>query len=408
MTNKGNPSLLIIDDSKEHAKHFGDQAHGLFKQFGEKLDVALCHESGTLDERIEYLKGRDSVYVLLDVRLGPGWKIDGKPLKWSKWVDHIRGSLPNARIVLYSTHVGEEILQEALMPGVYAVVDKLQLEDPEGLLKVLAGFATMERRLREARAALAGKQDLGRRETDDILAELLLKISIGVLIIGNNGHVWFQNDYNVTHLAGGNKAEGEICRKAFHGWKCMSGPCPWCPTMEAMNLRKRRECALLLPTPLEGRFRLQCYDLVSEPLLPYIEQYRDHCAGAIETCRNCQAEWENKAVIQRILDLMVMALGLVADGGTPVRVNLYEISESKLLCRPLASGDVSKPSDGQLLLEEHVTLKVDPNVPDWDKECVAPGPGCKTSTRIHNDGWLAGRISLRSPSCFRTARHAAL
>ena len=85
--------------------------------------------------------------------------------------------------MLYSAVDSQERLEKALMAGAYDLVSQASLDEAStGIARTLTQFAVVERRLRQAmnaQNALAGEVDP--------LSHLLMKVRVGLLILGPHG-----------------------------------------------------------------------------------------------------------------------------------------------------------------------------------------------------------------------------
>lgn len=366
--------VLVVDDQELHAKRYAEAAKRHLERYNERADIACVCTEDELERAPETLRHYERVYVLTDMTL-EGWTIAGRGADGFVVLDFLLERVPRAKIVIYSAVQDlEDSKQQALEMGAYDLVSNSDIEQTEsGLLHVLASFATIERRLREASARPRPSEEI------DPLAQLLLKVNIGLCIVGQYGHIWFQNEYNRNINKADANAVGR-CHRLLHGWKCIKGECPWCPTLHAVRTQQSVRRALILPvrnSPKGGGYSLKCVEMATEPLMSRYGEGTaqvSRAAGAVESVLLRQAEWEQKKAIQQIVDLMIMIAGLAADASRPVRINVYEVAGSHLTCR-IVSSCVVKNVDAPLL-ECDVCLEIRCDAPSWnsDERIIEPGP----------------------------------
>lgn len=375
--------MLVIDDSETRAGRICKNAKKAFDRYGVEISASPISSLSQFSDELllrhdAAASGEDGgIYALVDLRLDQ-WIRDGTSIDGWAILKDLIDEFPKAKVVLYSSRERDpDLMRQAIDRGAYDLVnDEATTEDTErSILAVLAGFATLQKRLFEAKAAEA---PVSSPEIDP-LARVLLNVRVGLSIIGRHGHVWFQNK-DFKRLCNCTDAEGKRCYKALHGWKQLPGRCPFCPTLEAVDTKQEVQRTLLLPvrgTNAGDEYRLACLHIASSPL--WTDKDSD-CPGAFETVRNVDEGWDSKDPIQRVLDLATMIAGVVASHGTSVRVNVHEISESKLSCRPVGTCLVTEPGEHhQMVLEQHVTLSVRKGASDWHEVCEEPGPASSTT-----------------------------
>ncbi|MBM3501235.1 MAG: response regulator, partial [Armatimonadetes bacterium] len=373
-------NLLIVDDDKDHAKQLAAAARKLLKSSGELPRIRTATRERELANAMAVLEPAARNYALLDLDLGEWLGGTAKRDGWTMLASVLNAS-EGARVVLYTTQTDPGDLGRALERGAYDLVSQDNIDDAQtGILAVLAGFLEIERRLREAKGELPA---IGLR---DPLAQLLLQVRTGLSIIGRHGHIWWQNEINKV-INGCDEPEGRRCFTCLHPWECREAPCPWCPTFEVLRVREGRQRALILPLgPREtpDTIALRCIEMASEPLkVEFEEGGSPACAGAIESVMDRTAEWERQTPIHRIVDLLIVLAGLAASGRGPVRINLHEVSESGLVCRPIAScwTSVSEAEERPLEFTTDLHLEVVEASPGWKSGVGILGPSASLQGR---------------------------
>ncbi len=362
--------IVVIDDIKKNADTLIERIKQQCENLKEKIETHVIFKCKDLDKKLLKLQNHSHIFIFIDLKLDD-WEIDGELADGWLVLKHVLHILPLARTVLYSAVSEKNEIKMLLEKGVYDIVSKTSINDTStGILQILTQFAVVERRLRDAMQL--EKASVG--ETDP-LSHLLMKVRVGLLILGPHGKIWFQNKYN-QELNRCIKAEGDICHRLFHGWKDYDKPCPWCPTMEAMRTKEAKRRDLILPLRTADNtenFELACLDLASEPLWSDFEPTQGKSAGAIESNIVRTAAWRAKSSHQRTLDILATIVDMLTSSPSNIRINIYGISCSELLYRTLVVCEFY-PANQYPVLERDVQFMINETIPGWTGQIEGPGP----------------------------------